>query len=54
MEGVGDECGVLVAGEALELELGVESIGSGGAGGAAGGAVLVGVGAAVVVDGPKG
>ncbi len=54
VEGVGDECSVLVAGEALELELGVESGGSGGVGGAAGGAELVGVGAAVVVDGPKG
>ncbi len=54
MEGVGDECGVLIAGEALELELVGDAGGSGGAGGATGGAVLAGVGAALVVDGPRG
>jgi len=54
VEGVSDECGVLVAGDALELGLGGETGGSGGAGGATGGAVLAGMGAVVVVDGPKG
>ncbi len=53
-EGVGDECGVLVAGKLLEPELGGEAGGSGGGGGATGGAVLAGVGSALVVDGPRG
>ncbi len=43
MDGVGDECGLLVAGEALVSGLGGEAGGSAGAGGAAGGAVLAGV-----------
>ncbi len=43
MDGVGDECGLLVAGEPLESGLGGETGGSAGAGGAAGGAVLAGV-----------
>jgi hypothetical protein len=43
VDGVGDERGLLVAGEALVSELGGEAGGSGGAGGAAGGAVLAGV-----------
>ena len=42
VEGVGDECGVLVAGEVLEPELGGEARGSCGAGGAIGGAALAG------------
>ncbi len=54
MEGVGEECGMLVAGDILESELGGETGGSGGAGGATGGAVLAGVGGALVVDGPSG
>ncbi len=54
VEGVGDECGVLVAGDVLEPELGGEAGGSGGAGGATGGAVLAGMGAALVDDGPRG
>ncbi len=54
VEGVGDECGVLVAGEVLKPELGGESGGSGGAGGATGGAVLAGLGVALAVDGPSG
>ncbi len=51
VEGVGDECGVLVAGDVVEPELGGEAGCSGGAGGAIGGAGLEGV---VVVDGPSG
>jgi len=43
VDGVGDECGLLVFGEPLESELGGETGGSAGAGGAAGGAVLAGV-----------
>jgi len=54
VEGVGDECGVLVAGEVLESELGGEAGAGGGAGGATGGAVLAGVGAVLVVEGPRG
>jgi len=54
VEGVGDECAVLVAGNVLKPELGGEAGGSGGAGGATGGAVLAGMGAALVVDGPRG
>ena len=54
VEGVGEECGVLVAGDVLELELGREAGGSGGAGGATGGAGLAGVGGVFVVDGPSG
>ncbi len=46
VEGVGDECGVLIAGKALELELVGDAGGSGGAGGATGGDD--------VVDGPRG
>jgi len=53
VEGVGDECGVLVAGDLLELELGGETGVSGGAGGSTRGVVLAGMGA-VVVEGPKG
>ena len=52
VEGVGEECGVLVAEEVLEPELGGEAGGSGGAGGATGGAGLAGV--LVLVDGPNG
>ncbi len=40
VDGVGDECGLLVVGEPLESGLGGETGGSAGAGGAAGGAVL--------------
>ena len=54
VEGVGDECGVLVAGDVLEPEVGGEAGGSGGAGGATIGAVLAGMGSAFVVDGPRG
>jgi len=54
VEGVGEECGVLVAGDVLEPVLGGEAGGSGGAGGATRGAVLAGMGAALVVDGPSG
>ncbi len=50
MEGVGDECGVLVAGDVLEPELGGEAGGCGGGGGA----VLAGVGGVLAVDGPSG
>ena len=50
VEQVGDECGVLVAGDVLEPEVGGEAGGSGGAGGA----VLAGMGSAVVLDGPRG
>ena len=52
VDGVGDECGLLAAGEPLESGLGVEAGGSAGAGGAAGGAVLVGVIGTLV--GPRG
>ncbi len=54
VEGVGDECGVHVAGDVLEPELGGEAGGGDGAGGTTGGAVLAGVGATLVVDGPRG
>ncbi len=54
VEGVGEECGVLVAGDVLEPELGGEAGGSGGAGGATGGALLAGVCGVLVVDGPSG
>jgi len=54
VERVGDECGVLVAGDVLEPEVGGEAGGSGGAGGAMGGAVLAGMGATLDVDGPRG
>jgi hypothetical protein len=54
VEGVVDEWGVLIVGDVLEPELGGESGGSGGAGGATGGAVLAGMGGALVVDGPRG
>ena len=54
VEGVGEECGMLVAGEVLKPELGGEAGGSGGAGGATGGAVLAGMGATLDVDGPRG
>ncbi len=54
VEGVGYECGVLVGGDALELELGGKTGGGEGAGGTTRGAALAGVGAVVVVDGPKG
>ncbi len=50
VEGVGDESGMLVAGDVLEPELGGEPGGVGGAGGATGGAV----GGVLVVDGPRG
>ncbi len=43
VDGVGDECGLLVAGNVLESGLGGETRGSAGAGGAAGGTVLAGV-----------
>ncbi len=43
VDGVGEECGLLVAGETLGSGLGGETGGSAGAGGAAGGAVLAGV-----------
>ncbi len=52
VEGVGDECGLLLVGEPLEAELGGEAGGSAGAGGAAGGAVFAGVIGALV--GPRG
>jgi hypothetical protein len=54
VEGVGEECGVLVAGEVLKPELGGEAGVSGGAGGATGGAGLAGGGGVLVVDGPSG
>ncbi len=54
VEGVGEECGVLEVVKALEPVLGGDARAGGGAGGATGGAVFVGVGAAIVVDGPKG
>ncbi len=43
VDGVGDDRGLLVAGEALAVEFGGEAGGCGGAGGAAGGALLAGV-----------
>ncbi len=43
VNGVGDECGLLMAGEPLESVLGGETGGSAGAGGSAGGAALAGV-----------
>jgi hypothetical protein len=43
VDGVGDECGLLAAGEPLESGLGGETGGSAGIGGAAGGVVLAGV-----------
>jgi hypothetical protein len=54
VEGVGEECGVLVAGDVLDPELGGEAVGNGGAGGATGGAGLAGVGCVLIVDGPSG
>jgi hypothetical protein len=51
VEGVGEECGVLVSGVVLEPELGGEAGGSGGPGGAI---RVVGVGGALVVDSPSG
>ncbi len=54
MEGVGEECGMLVAGDVLEPELFRETGGSGGAGGATGGAGLAGVGGVLVADGSSG
>ena len=54
MEGVGDECGLLVAGDVLEPEIGGEAGGCAGAGGATGGAVVAGMCGAFVVDGPRG
>jgi hypothetical protein len=54
VEGVGEECGVLVAGYVLKPVLGGEAGGSGDAGGATRGAVLAGISAALVVDGPSG
>ena len=43
VEGVGEECGLLVAGELLESGLGGEAGGCAGAGGAAGRVALAGV-----------
>ncbi len=43
VDGVGDECGLLVVGELLEPGLGGETGGSAGTGGATGVAVLAGV-----------
>ena len=43
VDGVGDECGLLVAGEPLEFGLGGVTGGSAGAGGAAGRVALAGV-----------
>ncbi len=43
VDGVGNECGLLVAGDVLGAELGGETGGSTRAGGAAGGVVLAGV-----------
>ncbi len=54
VEGVGEECGMLVAGEVLKPELGGEAGRSGGAGGATGGAGLAGGGGVLVVDRPSG
>ncbi len=54
VEGVGEECGVLEVVEALEPVPWGDAGTGGSAGGATGGAVFVGVGAALVVDGPKG
>jgi hypothetical protein len=48
VDSVGDECGLLVAGERLESGLGVEAGGSAGTGGATGGAALAGVIGALV------
>ncbi len=42
VDGVGDECGLLVAGEPLESGLGGEAGGCAGAGGAVGGVALAG------------
>jgi hypothetical protein len=52
VDGVGDECGLLMVGEPLEFELGGETGGSAGAGGAAGGAVLARV--ISTLAGPRG
>ncbi len=54
VEGVGDERGVLAAVDVLGSELGGDPGGIGGAGGVPGGVALVGVGGAIVVDGPRG
>jgi hypothetical protein len=48
VDGVGEECGLLVAGDLLEPVLVGETGGGAGAGGAAGGAVLAGVIGALV------
>ncbi len=52
VDGVGNECGLLVAGELLESGLDGEAGGCAGAGGAAGGAVLAGMVGTLV--GPRG
>jgi len=54
VEGVGDECGMLVAGDVVEPEHGGEAGGSGGSGGATGGAGLAGVVGVPVVKGSSG
>ncbi len=54
VEGVGDECGVLVPGDVFGPELDGDPGGVGGAGGATGGAALAVVVGVVVVDGPSG
>ncbi len=54
VEGLGDECGVLVAGDTLEPVLGGDAGAGGGAGGATGGAILAELGAVLAVDGPRG
>jgi len=54
VEGVGEECGVLEVVKALEPVSGGDAGAGGSAGGATGGAVFVGAGAALIVDGPKG
>jgi len=54
VEGVGEECGVLEVVKVLEPVLGGEAGARGGAGDTTGGAVFVGLGAALIVGGPKG
>ncbi len=54
VEGVGEECGMLVAGNVFEPDLGGEAGGSGGTGGATRRNGLAGVGGVLVVDGSSG
>ncbi len=54
VEGVGDEQGVLGAGEVLGSELGGDPGGIGGDGGTPAGVAFAGVGGAIVADGSRG